>query len=78
MTTHYMGVLEIARELKVKDSTVRSWINVHDTPEPDVTVGIGGMRGWLPERLDEWRDWYADWKKIRNSNYVRTTWKKYQ
>jgi hypothetical protein len=76
MTTHYLGITDIAKDLGVYESTIRAWSNTHATPEPDITCGPGKMRGWLPERIEEWRHWYKVHLMTRDERYVRTVWKR--
>ena len=55
----YIGVAGVASWFGVSPQTVTKWLDryaeSHPTPEPDAMVG--DVKGWLPEREEEWRKW---------------------
>lgn len=60
----YLGIGEIAKALGVEPATVSAWLVRYDnTPPHDGEIGPGrhGVpeRGWLPERVGEWRTWMS-------------------
>jgi len=56
MTKDYMGTAEFAREAGYDPNRVRNWMNAHEPPEPDVTIG-GQYRGWERSRMAELVAW---------------------
>lgn len=62
MATRYLSQNDIARLLGAARHMVNVWRSRHkDFPKPDVEVGIGSrsVPGWLPERMDEIKEWKA-------------------
>lgn len=59
----YMSVADIAALFEVAPGTVEKWRQRYDNfPVHDAVIGIGHgqpIRGWLPERADEFRAWQA-------------------
>jgi len=49
---HYLGVLGVAEQLGVADSTAKKYRSIGFLPPPDAT--IGDRAGWLPETIDAW------------------------
>ena len=58
MTISYIRTSDIAREFRVRRQTVQYWRRSPSFPEPDVMTG--DVPGWLPERMDEIKQWYAN------------------
>ncbi|MFC6080934.1 hypothetical protein [Sphaerisporangium aureirubrum] len=63
-TIRYLGPKQVGAWFGVPTATVFKWTtryaDSHPTPEPDALIGDEDgreVRGWLPEREQEWRAW---------------------
>lgn len=57
-TVSYLGVAGVAAWFGVEPQTVTKWLSRYQGwPQPDAETG--DVKGWLPEREDEWRTWKA-------------------
>lgn len=71
----YIGVTDIAAELRVHPHTVRTWLATFaDDPDracPPAEIVVSGTYGWPPASLPVWKRWHENYKATRNNNKVR-------
>lgn len=78
MSEILLTVSDIGKLLGFSSTTVTTWCNVYDTPEPDFIVGTGEhvIRAWRQSKMPEWVTWHKKHLETRNNSKVRHVWKR--